>query len=429
MATATGDAMTTLTRTLGWLLTLAVLVVSGLAVVLFLDSRPLVPEPRDLTLEERAWARDWLRSARPRGRAEPITLALTEPQANILLAYLIDRLGKGRARVELLEARARITASIALPLDAGGRFVNLDLELSGAGRPPRVERLRLAGLPLPESLARGLASQALETLDRGHLLRSLTIEQGRVWVTYAWGPESLASLGRDVLSPEGWERVLLYQDLIQADTQTGRKGQALPLAPLLSRLLAEAGVRSRGGDPVAENRAAILALAAYGNRRDLPQPSDSSPGHGSRQRPPASAFHPLLLGGRADLAQHFLTSAAISAQGGDALAELLGLYKELADSRGGSGFSFADLAADQAGSRFARRAVGSTEGAMRVQALARRGLSESDFMPSVDGLPEGMDARRLESRLSDPADPSYRRLASLIERRIDALPVHGGALN
>lgn len=421
--------MTILTRASGWLLTLALVMVSGLAVVLFLDSRPLIPEPRALTLEEQTWAQDWLRSARPRGRAEPITLALTEPQANILLAYLIDRLGEGRARVELLEARARITASIELPLDAGGRFVNLDLELSGAGRPPRVEQLRLAGLPLPETLAQGLAGQALEALDRGHLLQSLAIERGRIWVTYAWGPESLASLGRDILSPEGWERVLGYQALIQAETQRRRVGQAVPLAPLLSHLLAAAEVRSRGGDPVTENRAAILALAAYGNRRHLPQPSDPSQGPGSQQRPPAPAFRPLVLGGRVDLAQHFLTSAAISAQGGDALAELLGLYKELADSRGGSGFSFADLAADQAGSRFSRRAVGSTEGAMRVQAIARRGLSESDFMPSIDGLPEGMDPRRLASGFSHPADPSYRRLASQIERRIDALPLHEGTVN
>lgn len=422
--------MGTLIRILGWLLTLAMLAATGLAVLLFLDSRPLVPEDQDLTEAERDWAKEWLRAARPRGPipGEAVTLTLTEPEANLLLAYLIDRLGEGRARVRLLEDRAQVSASLGLPLDPASHFLNLELELSGSGRPPRIERLRLAGLPLPESLAQTLAEQALETLDRGHLLQSLEIAPGRILVTYAWHPDALAELGRGLLSATGWERVLDYQDLIGAKAQGVPKGQRIQLAGLLSHLLAEAEDRSQGGDPAAENRAAILALGAYVNRRALSAPSGSEEPE-SEPRPEAPAFRPVLLRGRVDLAQHFMTSAAVATQGGEALSELLGLYKEIADSRGGSGFSFADLAADRAGNRFALRAAGDPAGARAIQALARQGLAEDDFMPPIDGLPEGLDSAALAAGFGDPQDPAYRRVANQIERSIDALSLHRGLIH
>ncbi len=414
-----------LTRTLAWVLTLAMLMASAMAVLLFLDSHPRVPEERGLTAAERGWAQEWLRAARPRdqGQGEPVTLTLTEPEANLLLAYLIDRFGAGRARIRLLEDRAQIVASLGLPLDPVGRFVNLELELSGSGRPPRIERLRLAGLPMPESLAQGLAGQALETLDQGHLLQSLQIAPGRILVTYAWHPNALADLGRGLLPPALWESLLVYQDQIRAETRALPKGPRIQLAPLLARLLAQAGDRSQGGDPALENQAAILALAAYVNRRDLSDPSGiSEPGSGPRPR--AADFRPVVLRGRVDLAQHFMTSAAVATQGGETLSELLGLYKEIADSRGGSGFSFADLAADRAGNRFALSAAGDAAGARATQVLARRGLAEDDFMPTIEGLPEGLSRGELAAGFGNPQDPAHRRLARAIERDIDALPVH-----
>ena len=60
----------------------------------------------------------------------------------------------------------------------------------------------------------------------------------------------------------------------------------------------------------------------------------------------------LTLNGRHDSAQHFVISAALAAWAGEPVAEAIGLYKELDDARRGSGFSFADLAADRAGTRF-----------------------------------------------------------------------------
>jgi hypothetical protein len=60
----------------------------------------------------------------------------------------------------------------------------------------------------------------------------------------------------------------------------------------------------------------------------------------------------VLLGGRVDFPQHFLVSAALVLEGSGTLSQAIGLYKEMLDSRGGSGFSFTDMAANLAGTRF-----------------------------------------------------------------------------
>ena len=66
----------------------------------------------------------------------------------------------------------------------------------------------------------------------------------------------------------------------------------------------------------------------------------------------------LLLGTptmlkRHNVARHFTLSAALVVLSGPQGAEAAGLGKEILDSRGGDGFSFADLCADMAGVMFA----------------------------------------------------------------------------
>jgi hypothetical protein len=131
---------------------------------------------------------------------------------------------------------------------------------------------------------------------------------------------------------------------------------------------------------------------------------------------------PLTLQGRTDFAQHFLISAGIAAAGGSRLADAVGLLKEIEDSRGGSGFSFTDLAADRAGVRFAETATGS--GASTVQDLIADGADESVFMPEARDLPEFMPEREFVRRFGGVGAPGYQRIADKIERRIAALDIH-----
>ncbi|MBI1991579.1 MAG: hypothetical protein HYS65_18110, partial [Betaproteobacteria bacterium] len=128
--------------------------------------------------------------------------------------------------------------------------------------------------------------------------------------------------------------------------------------------------------------------------------------------------------GREDFPQHFTISAAIAANAGAPLSDAIGLYKEVDDSRGGSGFSFNDIAADRAGTRFGELAAGSRESAMKLQRQVAAGVRDADILPPVSDLPEFMPEAEFKRRYGGIGAPAYKRTMDDIERRIAALPLY-----
>jgi hypothetical protein len=123
------------------------------------------------------------------------------------------------------------------------------------------------------------------------------------------------------------------------------------------------------------------------------------------------------LHGRHDLAQHFSVSAALTAVAGAQAAESAGLIKEMLDSRGGSGFSFADLSADFSGIAFARCLLDKPS---RLAAIEKSFRIE-DYAISPRGLPEGLTAAEFEKQYGSLKDERFQRLQAEIRKRIDAL--------
>jgi hypothetical protein len=118
---------------------------------------------------------------------------------------------------------------------------------------------------------------------------------------------------------------------------------------------------------------------------------------------------PTLLN-RRDLAQHFFLSGYLTAIVGSAAAESAGIAKELADAKpGGSGFSYSDLTADLAGIHFAERVL---QRDLSLDELAT-GFSVAAFMPSIEGLPDGLPW--------DELTPANGGRESLAEYRRDIL--------
>jgi hypothetical protein len=414
--------MRLLLKLLGGLLALSLLAITGLAVLVYSDSRPLVIKDHTLTEAERTWARQWLSNANPQDRQEGdrVLLTLSEREANILSAYLIDKVsdkvGEGRLAVTFARDRARLAASLGLPWDPQGHFINLELELVSGDGLPRITEARLAGLPIPGALAQTLADRLIQTLDQSRLLQRVDLIPGLALVTYEWHPEALNQVGGGLLSVADRTRVLPYQEALQNHTAKRPKDAKIPLTELLSLVLIKAGQRP-DTDPQAENQAAILALTAYINHqtvRDPSRPALTGP------KPP---WRTVTLKDRADLANHFMASAAITGQGGDALSDLIGLFKEVADAQDGSGFSFADLTADRAGTRFASLATGTRQGALAMQNAALKGLHDTAILPTLEDLPEGLDQATFAATFQDTKSPAYRRLSAQIEQRIDALPL------
>lgn len=243
------------------------------------------------------------------------------------------------------------------------------------------------------------------------------MQRGSLQVTFRWDPELMRRARSTLMSQSDSEAVNAYhQKLLALQAQgIGNKGS---LVDLLQPLFSFAAERSRNGDPVAENRALLALLGAWSSR------------HGLEQLVPDATAHPkgfrLKLERRTDFGQHFLTSAALAAQGDSALADAVGLFKEIADADGGSGFSFTDIAADRAGTRFGELAVRSAQDALQLQRRLAAGINETDIMPPARDLPEHMKAAEFESRFGGVGSDAYKAVMADIEQRIAACPIHRG---
>ncbi len=392
------------------LLTLAA--AAGVALLLVaLEPQPLVHANAALSSAELRSFTATVRSGNP-GHAGIETLTLTPPELSAMVDLAARRLG-GQARLRPARGGAALTASFPIARDLG--HANLQVELRETAGIPVVATARLGGLPLPAALLSHLLRQGLKELaPAGELLR-VGFEPDQVRVLYRLrGDARTAPVA--LLDDAEKRRLGVREAQLAAIVTRQHRAGHLSLAPLLSGLLAQpTGITGAGGrdDPVADNRAALLVLAAYVNGRRVPVSSSARP---QRRR--------VLLRGRHDLAQHFSISAATAAEGGSPLSHLVGLAKELADADGGSGFSFADMLANRAGIRLAELATGSAAGARHTRRMARAGLGEADIMPDHRGLPEGMQQAVLARSIGTPSSPAYARLIDHIDRRIDATKLH-----
>jgi len=240
-------------------------------------------------------------------------------------------------------------------------------------------------------------------------------EQG-VAVTYEWQENTLKSLRSIVIPSEDHERIAIYQELLVSVAQKIDRRKT-SLVDFLVPFMQLARERTPYSDAIGEHRAAILVLAFYVNGKSFAQ---ILPEMKSRRRP---VQHRVLLSQRDDFAKHFTISAALAASSGSPLADAIGLHKEIADSRGGSGFSFNDIAADRAGVRFGESAVISAT-AKKLQARVGAGIIESDLIPAAADLPEYMPEAEFKRRFGGVDGVEYKKMMAEIERRVAALPLY-----
>lgn len=121
--------------------------------------------------------------------------------------------------------------------------------------------------------------------------------------------------------------------------------------------------------------------------------------------------------GRHDLAQHFAVSAALAVQLGPRTAEAIGIFKEIRDSQGGTGFSFIDLSADLAGVTFAGHV---RRGRLSLEDLATT-FTVDAFLPSPEGLQEGLSWKAFSDTYGSTQDERFLRGVATLRERIQAL--------
>jgi len=343
-------------------------------------------------------------------------LVLSEEDLDRGVNYLAHRLAAGSADARIALSQVIVRAS--LPLPGIHRYLNMELALAQGGEVMVPAEMRLGALPVPKAVTADLVAGALalfpfsqEVASAKDLLDSAQVSGQTLALRFTWRGEAVdkALTGKAILGVRDGP-INLYRDRLK---KVG--GRDFPV--LLGEAFAMAKTRSADHDPVAENRAALTALAEV----SLGGKIISGRGMAALNRHTG-----IRLGKREDFAQHFSLSAFISATGGAGISDLAGLYKELKDSQGGgSGFSFTDLAADRAGTRLGELATRSPESARKVQSRLAGTKDASLYFPSVGDLPEFMDQAEFQRRFGGVGQPAYARMVKQIEGRIGGLGLYG----
>lgn len=401
---------------LGWTLLVLVLALF-VAVGLGVQTRPLVPPPAAISPADVEQAKHFLRRNDPRQLAPGSlgTLRVSEQELGLLLAYLSSRHPQAAARARLTAGAAELEASWAL----GGPFwLNVRARLEEDAGLPALRDLRLGALPVPDGLAAWLREQLLTRLAMNEelrlarqLLRHVSVRPGQLQLVYEWRHDSYRRLLDSLMPAAEQARLQAYHQALHRLSRQWRG--PVSLSQVLPPLFALAAERSATGDATAENRALLLVLAAQASGRGL---GTLLPAARSWPRPVVE----FSLHGRPDFPMHWLISAALSAHAGGPLADAIGLYKEIADSRDGSGFSFNDIAADRAGSRLGLLAVQQPQ---RLQQRLAAGVAESALLPDVSDLPEYLSAAEFRQRYGEIGSPAYQAMQQSIETRLDASPL------
>ena len=394
---------------------------AAVALLLFsLDADPLVRRDASISAASIAQARLLFSRNDPRGlrpgaqRTAQVPVALIDEAFN----HFATRTLRGRGAFVLVDQAADFRLSVPVPA-VSGRYLNLRVAFRERGGQLHLASAALGSLPIPPAVAEWLLVSAIDLGGAGEqwqlarqVFRHLAFDPARgvVAVSYVWDPalsdraRSLAFTAAASSHAEAAQRTLAG---LLAKYPANAK---VPLSEILAPLLA-----APSGERLQRRRAALLVLAAYVSEKNLaallPQ---------ARQWPHPQQLRLTLLG-RYDSAQHFGVSAALAAWAGEPAANAIGVYKEIDDSRHGSGFSFADLAADRAGTRFGELVVADSP---RLEQALRGPLRDADLVPALAGLPEYLPEAEFRRRYGNADNAAYRRLSTDIEDRLAALPLY-----
>jgi hypothetical protein len=414
-------------RLIGW--SVLFLVLAGCTVFpwLMLDSAPAIEPSSGIRRTDLASIKSLFQKHDPRRQTPDVvqTIRLDEDELNRLLNYAVALKRVTGIAAELTPGLATLTATLTLPNNPFGRYLNVTAEVSEAPGGVQIQSLQLGSLPLPGALADWTARRIHQMLRRdttyaamAEAFSQVSFDENQATLDYRWQPQLLTQLERKsvelLIAPEDQARMLAYAEQLQLLLKQYPRGSTVPLPRVVSPLFAY-GLQS-GGDARLENRAALTALAAYLGGVSLPKllQGDSR----SIYRAPQVL---LSLHGRRDFAEHFTISAALSINGGSRLANAIGLFKEEEDAGKGSGFSFTDLAANRAGVRLGERATG--DAAAQVQQRLAAAQNDADLLPDFRDLPEFMPQAEFDRRFGPVGSARYQQVIERIDARLAVHPL------
>ncbi|MFT4654696.1 MAG: hypothetical protein ACI82S_002354 [Patiriisocius sp.] len=369
-----------------------------------------------------------------RSRYESQKINVSSAQANSVAGFIQRALGQANAEFTFADEQVTVAGTYEFKTGLFPLYLNIEAVVR-EGNGLQMDAVSIGDLTLPRGLALSIAESLVNTYTSSQIatkaiasVKSVAVKSEGMQVTLA----PLDSLLREFKNIEtGGSRkdtrmlkikIAHYLRLLDGMyVPPGPRNTKNPsLSIYLHAVMQEAAILSKQGSATLENEAAILAVAIYaGSGRFTTLIGDLS---FAIDKIPSASPKPMLVS-RQDLSLHFIFSAAIKLLSEKGVSIAVGEFKELMDrGKGGSGYSFVDLAADLSGTHFADLAV-DPKRAQKLQEVMLSAVNESLFMVSIVGLDEGLSKTEFMQQYMGVDSPRYQKIVDEINIRINNLPI------
>jgi hypothetical protein len=346
--------------------------------------------------------------------------------------------------VVLTDGRGFFRFSIELPLPRFIRFLNINLTLFTSQTGLALDTVYIGSLPIPGNwlitlvelvsntyIEKSLGSTLLTMVSEVDISPSylqLNIQVPDYLNNNSQGKTATLIALRDQLALFGdVNNIRFYhQSLLNfIDSDVKEKSLAVYIAYMFSMTKQRSAIFGTS-TAVAENKAALTALVLYFCTDKFELLIGDVSNYSSEQAlQRLSLKRSVTLRGRVDIQKHFIYSVALQLFGNSSASDAIGELKEFLDAnKGGSGFSFADLMADRAGTRLAMISTQTNESALLVQERLAKINNESAIIPLLAGLPEEITEEAFEQNYQNIKSPNYIAMLRHIDAQLLQIPLY-----
>lgn len=405
-----------------------------------IDSTPLAasthtPDSSDAKRTKALLKRSW--QVLKQDRRTELTVMLDDLNAAIAFVGRGSSYLAGNFALEQEVLSGNLTLKI--PSTPFGEYLNVKIRILPSEQGLRLADCRLGNLTIPGDLALFVVKAGLDLLGEEQLgsqllatIDNVSFGRDRLLIGFQSGTRFAALKTRllarlkefktDQASDHELAKIEFYLQHLDS-LNLSPLPAPISLDQFIVPLFQQARQQSRQSSAEEENRAALYALAIYLGGRDFRKLSDYllNPEKPFRYNRRVQ----VVLAERRDLLKHFLVSAGLKLLSDAQMGFAVGEFKELLDAnKGGSGFSFIDLAADRSGLRFAELATGSEQQARQFQQRIDSVAAEKDLFPDFQDLAEGLNQKQFIDQYGNIDSERYQDVVKMIDRRLVNLPLY-----
>lgn len=374
---------------------------------------------------------------------QPVLLNITQNEIDGLSALGHRAIPQFTSNIVLIKDQGIFRFSLELPLPSFIRFLNIDLTLNASQTGLDLDTAYIGSIPIPGNWLIALGELVSNTYINKEFGTSLLKMVSKVDISPSTLklniqiPENLSNNNksatrslfalRDQLALFGnVDDIRFYhQSLLNFIARSDNKKS---LVTYISHLFSVAKKRSAPSEAqaVIENKAALTALVLYFGTDKFELFIGEVSQYSSKQALQRIKLQrSVTLRNRVDIQKHFIYSIALQLFGSSTASDAIGELKEFLDSnKGGSGFSFADLMADRAGTRLAMISTQSNESALLVQNYLTQTDNESTIIPTLEKLPEGISQQAFKAYYQDIHSKKYIAMLNHIDKQLLQLPLY-----